>query len=197
MAVGAAGVGALSVATNGVYGPGGLDTGSLSSAAMANTLTMANPSQAGPFFNTQRPSMFSQMRGMAGQVLKNPLLNKFMYGGAAGGSIAGGLFGAMAVRGGSLRQRVIGGALGAIAGGSYGAYRGYRAGTKVAQGLHMAEQEVLRTQRSVPDKRRFGSGPGYRTWARGRSGRISPGHLGADGSLPLAMSRARYSSQIK
>lgn len=80
-------------------------------------------------------------------------------------------------------------ALGALAGG----YNARKVGLQISESFNVAKKNSINRRRLSTKAR--AQGPGYRVWANAsRKGR--PGHLGADGTLPFAMHKARHRSTV-
>lgn len=83
---------------------------------------------------------------------------------------------------------------GAIAGGVGGSTLGFRLAAGVVKTLGEISKAYYGVGSPTMDNRAYGGGKGYRTWYKKPGGSLSPGHMGADGNLPLALHKIRNRS---
>lgn len=82
----------------------------------------------------------------------------------------------------------------AIAGGIGGGTLGFKLAAGLSKSLNYVSQVYYGVNRPAMDYRAYGGGQGFRTWYKKPGGRMSPGHMGADGTLPLALHKVRNRS---
>lgn len=111
-----------------------------------------------------------------------------ILGGAGATGLASGLIA------GALTRSISGAMMGIIAGGAVGGQIGYKLARGTAEVMSNVAKSYYGLDIPKQDFRSFGGGQGFRTWYKRPGGRMSPGHLGADGSLPLAMHKIRNRS---
>ena len=111
-----------------------------------------------------------------------------MLAGAGATGLASGLIA------GALTRSISGAMMGIVAGGAVGGQIGYKLARGTAEVMSNVAKAYYGLNTPKPDYRSFGGGQGFRTWYKRPGGRMSPGHLGADGSLPLAMHKIRNRS---
>jgi len=81
-----------------------------------------------------------------------------------------------------------------VAAGAGGLYVGSKFAVNASRSLGTIAKSYYGLNPVKMDQRSYGGGRGYRTWYKRPGGRLTPGHMGADGTLPLAMHKIRNRS---
>lgn len=148
-----------------------------------------------------RPNSFLQDINQSIKTLKRPLipgsnlttisiLTPAILGGAGVTGAAAGLVTL------ALTRNISSAMLATAIGGAVGGVKGYQLARGTSEVMGRVATAYYGLDTTAKDYRAFGGGRGFRTWYKRPGGRMSPGHLGADGTLPLAMHRIRNRSTV-
>jgi len=181
----------------GLFEAGGLDTGS---AGLNMATDLYFWIQGGlPHINT--PSIWDSLVNTYGALTSSQkisaaqVISPFSKAGFIGMGTISAVAAGLIIRGGPMRK-LASAAVAGLVGGVFGAYKGAQLGLGVSKIASQIHKEIRNLNPSAVDRRAFGGGAGYRTWAK-LPGRSMPvGHLGATGDLVLAMHRTRHRSMF-
>lgn len=200
---GASVIGAAGVLSSGapvsLMGGGNLDAGEFTTNALMDLYFATQPSSAIP--GTSRPSVGQALAGGVRALITPSAEGEASPLGliapvAATGAVTGGLtFGGLATafgRGRSLGSSLLVAGIGAAVGG-YQATKLSWGLAKVASGIH---KNIIGFDAKKEDRRGYGGGSGYRTWAKSPGQSMPVGHLGATGDLVFAMHKVRNKSMF-